>query len=379
MTDYSIIKTQTSFGTFRQATPVRVAVVLAMLSFLTACNENAAPPRPRDPERMVQTMIVGTASTQSVRFVPGSIRARQRADLAFRAPGRIAAISVRLGDRVEAGQVLAELDTRVTLLRLKQAEAALQRARAQVVEQQRRLQVQQALHGRGNTTLQALRAAELDVATSEAALVEAEAQNAIAERELSDSTIRAPFTGTVAAREFEPNAEVATGQVVLRLDAAGPLEVVASVPGSIIGHLRPGKTVRVLIAGVDQPVPGRIERVGDRGENALSFPILVEFDPQAAPMGRSGMAAEVRLELDQGERITIPLSAIVAGEAVNTGHVFVVPTGGNAVERRAITIAEISGSRAVIQSGLARGERIVTTGVAFLHDRQVVAAVADRN
>lgn len=239
--------------------------------------------------------------------------------------------------------------------------------------------MQQTLHGRGNTTLQALRAAELDVATSEASLVEAEAQHAIAERDLSDSTIRSPFAGTVAAREFEPNAEVATGQVVLRLDAAGPLEVLASVPGSIVARLRPGKTVRVMIAGVEQPVPGRIERVGDRGDNALSFPISVELDAQGAPMARSGMAAEIRLELDHGDRVTVPLLAIVAGEAANTGHVFVVPTEGNAVERRAITVAEISGGRAVIQSGLARGERIVTTGAAFLHDQQVVATVEDRN
>lgn len=379
MTDQSVTKIQLLSGTPRSSAGTRIACLIVLFGLLTACQENATQPERRNSERTVQTTIVGAEAVTTMRSVPGSIRARQRADLAFRAPGRIASISVRVGDRVEAGQVLAELDSRVTVLRLKQTEAALQRARAQVLEQQRRLQVQQTLHGRGNTTLQALRAAELDVATSEASLVEAEAQHAIAERDLSDSAIRAPFAGTVAAREFEPNAEVATGQVVLRLDAAGPLEVVASVPGSIVARLRPGKTVRVLIAGVEQPVPGRIERVGDRGDNALSFPISVELDAQGALMARSGMAAEIRLELDQGDRVTVPLLAIVAGEAANTGHVFVVPTGGTAVERRAITIAEISGSRAVIQSGLARGERIVTTGVAFLHDRQVVAAVADRN
>lgn len=379
MTDGSVVVIEARSSTPRSSAGIRIAGLIALLGLLTACQDDAAQPERRNVERTVQTMIIGAEAVPSLRFVPGSIRARQRADLAFRAPGRIASISVGVGDRVEAGQVLAELDTRVAVLRLKQAEAALQRARAQVEEQQRRLQVQQTLHGRGNTTLQALRAAELDAATSEAALVEAEAQNAIAERDLSDSTIRAPFAGAVAAREFEPNAEVATGQVVLRLDAAGPLEVMASVPGSIIARLHPGKTVRVLIAGVEQPVPGRIERVGDRGDNALSFPMSVELDARAAPMARSGMAAEVRLELDQGDRLTVPLSAIVAGEAANTGHVFVVPAGGHAVERRAIIIAEVSGARAVVQSGLARGERIVTTGAAFLHDRQVVAAVADRN
>ncbi len=349
-------------------------VVLALPLLVAGCSDSASRQPEARPPVVVHVAPAAGDPVLSVRRVPGTLRARERADLSFRTAGRIAALHARIGERVSAGQPLAELETTILSFRRQQARSALNRARAVLDEQKRRLDVQQSLHGRGSATLQSLRAAELEVDTAQAALLEAEALLAIAERDLADAVLRAPFDGALAAREFEPSTEVQAGQVVLRLDAAGPLEVTASLPGSLLASLRPGLEVDVAIEGIEGDVRGRIERIGERGENALAFPLTVVLDAAEAPQARAGMAAEIRIPRLARGHVVAPLTAIVPGEKPNAGHVFVVDQGGKTVRRREVLIGEIANDRAIIEQGLERGEQVVTAGAAFLIDGQEVTS-----
>ena len=103
--------------------------ILGMAAILTACGETTAPPPAPEPAVPVRVVSVAPVSGVTLLDVAGTVRLKRETSLAFNTPGRIAAILVREGDKVQAGQLLARLDT--TALGANQASATAEVVRAQ--------------------------------------------------------------------------------------------------------------------------------------------------------------------------------------------------------------------------------------------------------
>ena len=123
--------------------------------------------------------------------------------------GVVAEVAVKLGDKVRKGQVLARLDATIYRARVQEAKAAEQGAAAEEAEAKRNLDRAQQLYRRTVSSTTELEAAQLRYARAQSALGVDQARRVIAEKQLEEATLRAPFDGVVTKRVAEPGMVVA--------------------------------------------------------------------------------------------------------------------------------------------------------------------------
>jgi multidrug efflux pump subunit AcrA (membrane-fusion protein) len=156
----------------------------------------------------VKIEIAGNSNTsQSDSFI-GTLRARQRTDLSFEAAGRVQTMLVDIGDKVKAGQVLAQLDEAPARWRAVRAQADRDAAAATLAERHTWLQQQQTLARDNIISSTALQAAQVSHQQAQSQLAAAEAALSAARRDLSLTRITAPFDGEIVARLVQAHHDV---------------------------------------------------------------------------------------------------------------------------------------------------------------------------
>ncbi|MEM1032048.1 MAG: efflux RND transporter periplasmic adaptor subunit [Myxococcota bacterium] len=340
-----------------------------------------AEPRPVPPRPVAWTTVGRGDATQTRRFA-GVVRAAARAQLSFSVPGRIARIGVDVGETFAEGAVLAELDPAKFRLEVASHQANAAQTRARLTEAEATLTRVQTLIAEGAAT-PAQRDAALaarDAARGQLGL--ASASLGLAVENLRDATLRAPFSGAVVRRHFEPSQVVATGQPVLTVQGEGRgLEVVIFVPETIVARVVVGASLPITPAAAPG-TEGRAEvtEIGVDATAANAFPVTLEVK-EAGGVLRPGMTVEATLALPrtggatEPRAPTVPWSALLAGP--NDTHFVFVITAENTVERRPVVVADIEGPVATVGDGLRAGERVVSGGVSFLEDGQAVQLLGD--
>lgn len=214
--------------------------------------------------------------------VTGELRAPVRSTIASTQAGLVVQVNCEPGDRIEAGKVIAKLDDRTARLTLAQAEASLTSRQALVSERQGLAAKARRFAERCEAAFKAAGATESDVDNAHTALAEAESRLAqaqadaawadadvsLARKRLGDLTIRAPFTGVVAAKHTETGQWLAEGGAVIDLVALDRLDAWLDVPEGLADRIRPaggagasaGFTVQLQVpaldasTGADRPV-----------------------------------------------------------------------------------------------------------------------------
>ena len=277
---------------------------------------------------------------------PGELRTSRRASLAIEVAGVVKVRPVQEGQRVDADQVLLEVDTRDLEQRLAEAEA---------VDRQRRAQLTRAealLERRSITQAQFLDAlTNRDVAS---------ARLASARLELEKSALRAPWRGRVAAVHVEVGDFVSPGRVVLEL-LDERLEMWASAPSSDAPHLAVGQSATVgLDAFPGELFEARLVRLGAELDSASrTLDVIASIDGASGRL-RPGFTGRLRVGLRQlDSALLAPLDAVVdlGGERA----VYVV-ANGLAEQRRVQTGAVIGADRVVIEQGLQAGDLLIVRG-----------------
>lgn len=327
----------------RREWPLKIALVLGLVSLglpLGCTSEGGA-------NAKRESAGPGAAAVVSAPIERGSMVVRRRypgelfsdaVELGSRIAGQIEAVHVRIGDRVEADQVVAELDDELLRRQLRELRAQLRARRAlvrsgEVAEKaaEREFERVRALLERGASSQQELDALETDLGLREAASASAAAQAeqaqasiAVLEETLADTGIRAPFAGVVARRDVDPGAYVQPGQAIVRLVAEQPLRVRFRVPEHELADVHEGLgfalETRMLLAETPR---GTITRMaGEVSAADRSLLIEGEVEPHAAL--RPGMYADVRLDLRALEGVLlIPDAALLervdAGGRASTG------------------------------------------------------------
>lgn len=347
--------------------PARLPVISLLFTLLGACTPEAAPPviaaRPVKVER------IEAIDTQSSDTFVGTLRALQRAELGFEAGGRIAAISVDVGDRVQAGQVLARLDTSVAQQQLTRAEADEAAAIAAFAERDAQLARVQDLERE-----QIVAGAQVEgvKAQREAALgqrLAAGAALALARRTLALAEIRAPYTGQIVARMAQPHGDVAPGQAVLNIEAPGALEVIVALPEAVAARLKPGDRGRIVAAGTNHPV--RLDKLSARADNGAQVQAIFRLDGTPARL-ISGLSVAVELPGPARATLALPASALLPGAQSGEGQVFVLNDERQRVELRRVRYSTtLAGDgRIALEDGVSAGESVVVAGTPFLTDGQ---------
>jgi RND family efflux transporter MFP subunit len=336
----------------------------------------------------------------------GEFRAFEEADLHAKVAGYLKWISVDAGDRVERGQVIAELEAPEMTQELAQAAAAANRAQLDV--QRARSEVRRAEAARSIRELSykrlagvaktrpdliaqqevddaaaRLQEAEAQLATAHATLasVEEQVQVAAAQREktgtlLSYLRITAPFSGTVTKRYADPGAMIQAGtssqsqaRPLIRLSQTNRLRFVFPVPEAAVAKISVGMPAEVRVDSLSSVISGRISRITGRLE-ATTRAMDAEIE-LANPAGvlKPGMYASVTLVLDRRDGV-LALPTASVGDAISPAEMQIV-NASNEVEQRTVSLGFRTEEFTEVTSGLAAGELVIIGGRGLRNGQRV--------
>uniref|UniRef100_UPI003F8562AB efflux RND transporter periplasmic adaptor subunit n=1 Tax=Alicycliphilus soli TaxID=3228789 RepID=UPI003F8562AB len=354
----------------------RSGLFLCGLATCAALLVGCSRPEPvAEPLRSVKLLTVGVSPRQMQLEYAGEVRARVESRLGFRVPGKIVQRQAELGQRVRAGQVLAQLDAR-------DYELATQAARAQVAaattqrdlaaadfERFSKLKAQNFISG-----------AELDrreaqLKAAQATLDQARAQLSTQGHQTDYTRLLADAAGVVTAIEAEPGQVVAAGTPVVRIARDGPRDAVFYVPEDRVGLLRVGQPVQVRAWAENALMPGQVREVAASADPVTrTFLVKVAVSGEAVPP--LGATVYVTPQWPAGvgaELIKLPTSSLRQEGGETVVWVF-EPGEGDAgtVRSQVVQVATADGNEAVIAAGLTPGMQVVSTGVHVLTSGQKV-------
>ena len=335
----------------------------------------------------VDVIEVGRAASKSELELPGSIEAVTEAPILARADGYIKRRLVDIGDRVQAGQPVAEIEAPEMDQQLDQAKANLQLARDGLEQAQAnydqgksnmelarvtadrwsRLVTQGAVSRQENDQYQAqyhaqlanVQALEKAIAAQHSSVTAAEANVARLDQLQSYRTVKAPFDGVITVRNVDNGALVNAGNTLLfRIAQTGTLRIYVNVPQTDAGSIRAGQSAQLSVSNL----PGRsFNGTVARTANALdpsTRTLLVEVhvpNPDGALL--PGMYAQVNLS---SARAVPPL--LIPGDALvvlQNGTQVALVRPDNTVHMQNIVIGRDYGSQLEVLGGLRQGDHII--------------------
>ena len=333
-----------------------------------------APAPAQQPPAVVRVDAVLREPLRQTLPVIGRLVANQKTDVAARIKGPVASIKVRVGDRLKAGDVIAELvsDSLVWEREVRAAQVAAGRARlaesrsalklaAQELKRLENLRKSAAFSkARRDDKRQGVAKAESMVNVFKATLKQAGAALKLAEIALGYATIRAPFPGVITARHTEVGAYVDVGEAVVTMVNDGALEIEAAVPAARIAGLTPGTMVDVAVAEA-----GRYRatvRAVVPEENPLTRTRLVRFTSHFDDTATAFAANQsVTLDLPVGrprDVVTVHKDAVLNRKGKTL--VFVLVDGKAQI--RPVRLGEAVGGRFEVLKGLKTGDLVVVRG-----------------
>lgn len=294
---------------------------------------------------------------------PAIIEASKSSILAFQVGGRIESFPVLEGRQVRKGAVIARLGQR-------RYRTALSSARADYANAQSEYQSAVSL-------LREDAIAKITVDQRRAKRDVAKANLDSAREDLSDTILRAPFSGMLAIRHVEPFANVQAGTDIVTLQSTGTVEASVSIPAGLLSNLAGAPfsgTYVVLNAAPDVKIPGHFRSATTQADaQSQTFQVKFAFTPPPGMTILPGMTGTVLgshtlLDGDgSGNRITIPIGAILSDGKAR--YVWVVNKKSMTVKKRPVQVEKGTvGEEIALSSGLKTGETIVSAGGAYLHD-----------
>lgn len=356
----------------------RGPVTLVIATLLAACGGRAEEASRAAAVPEVLTAPATAAEKDAVLRLPARIRPGEAARIYPRATGFIERRFVDIGDPVEAGAVLAVISTPEADELAREAQAMLAKAKAD--EDLARLNHSRARalvrSGVVSEEMYSDRRANLDVAV--AARAAAAARLAAARERQAFQSVRAPFAGTVVARNIERGdrvtADAADAQPLFEIHALDPLRVVVDVPQSMALQVRPGMEGEVTFP----ELPGeslRASVVRSSGTISTAAGMMRVEMRLSNPGGRipAGMVGTVTLRLPRPTpALVVPNAAVVRG--ADGSRVAIVDAGR--LEYRDVTVGRNLGDTIEIRSGLAAGDTVVLSPNALLRSGVRVKARA---
>lgn len=308
-----------------------------------------------------------------------TLEAWQIATLAPSLPARVRTVKVRIGDEVSKGDTLLELDAATFSQGLKQAEAALEMARAQLVQAEANHRRFEELQKEDAVTDSEFEQVQTGLAMARAQVAQAEAGAQVASERFADTRLRAPFDGVVTARNIEPGEMVAGGAQMgppLQVADMSRIRVVAQIGELQAGQVATGLEVQVRVDSLPTEVfAAVVDRVSPaidpRSRTVRLEAMLDEPDPRL----RHGMAGSIRFEGTGLAALAVPRQALLDR---NDGAARVLVLEGEQVRNREVRYGRSTSDLVPITSGLTAGEQVLVAGHARLEDGAVVTAVEAR-
>ncbi|WP_428241386.1 efflux RND transporter periplasmic adaptor subunit [Gynuella sp.] len=344
------------------------ALLCSFCSFATAEGEVTA----SNQTRKVKLYRVEQNGVAGIRTFPADIVSENSANLSFKVPGQIKSLSIKKGEMVRKGQVLATLDDTDYRVQMDSANASYSLASAQY----ERIR---------ESALKAVTtAAQLDEAR--ASLEQAKAALDNATNQLAYTVIKAPFDGMVADTYQDQEEYVGAATPVLTLIQVEPLNVAFDAPASLLARLSDHvKAKEYHPAVIFDQLPGRtftstfkeMTTIPDAGTRSYSIVLSLPKPAEINGIVLPGMTAKVLVDigelLDNGKiGVLAPVESVFYRPGSENKYVWLYDESTHTISARAVQGDELLGNSIVITEGLNKGDQIVAAGTYLLYEGQTI-------
>ena len=289
-----------------------------LLLVATACSTGEA----AEETPSLQTVELSRGDLNIRAEATGTVEPIRSVEVKSKASGEILRLHVDVGDEVEPGALLAQIDPRDVRNRYEQTKADLDVATARTEISRAQLDRSQELLEAGVIAEQEHETKRLDYANALANQVKAETNFELSELQLGDVTIRAPMKGTIIQKSVEEgqviqsaSGNVSGGTTLFIMANLDEMQVRTLVDETDMGELRAGMSATVQVeAFPDRTFRGDVEKIEPQAEvqqNVTMFPVIVNLNNRAGLL-KPGMNAEVEILIDQAtDVLLVPNTAIV--------------------------------------------------------------------
>jgi RND family efflux transporter MFP subunit len=352
----------------------RLPALLCVLA-LAACSRPEPPP---EPVRAVKLLTVGTAPLTAQVAYAGEVRARTESRLGFRVPGKILQRQAELGQRVHAGQLLAQLDPRDFELAAAAARAQVSAARTQRDLAAADAKRYEALKAQNFISGAELERRQASLQAAQASLDQAQAQAAAQGNQSAYTRLVADADGVVTGVDAEPGQVVAAGASVVRLARDGARDVVFAVPEDKLARMAVGQQLAVQTWAGGAPLVATVRELAASADPATrTFAVKAAIEgAEAPPLGTTVTVVPPALSARGAQAIVLPTTALMQGGSGTAVWVFDAAT--STVRAQPVQIATADGNQAVVAGGLAPGMQVVATGVHVLAPGQKVTIYEEK-
>lgn len=285
----------------------------------------------------------------------GTAGANESVNISSKTSNIVTAIHFSDGQTVQAGQVLVELDRA-------QASADLAAATADFVESQSQ-------YNRSRDLVETQVVSKSQFEQLEGTMKANAGRVAAAQARLSDTYIRAPFSGHVGLRRVSLGTLISPGTVITTLDDVSSMKVDFAVPDLYVGELRPGQ----LVTARSNAYPGRmfegkVVSIDSRIDPATRAVIVRAVVPNRDAALKPGMFLTVDLSKERRDALLVPEEALVPEQA----RQFVYVVEGSVVAKREVRLGRREPGSVEITEGISAGDRVVIEGAMKLRDGAAV-------
>ena len=336
----------------------------------------------------------GSAPGTPLLTASGYIVARRKAVVSAKIQGRLSSLNVEEGSRVREGEIIARLENRDYLAQVERADAAIQRAEADLAEAKRQAQLAERLTREQIGTRDTLDSANSRVTLAEAAIRQAKADAEYSRAILSNTEIRAPFSGTVVKKMAEVgesvapippgvNISTASGAIVALADLE-TLEVEVDVAESNVAKLGADQPAEVSAeAFPDRRYKGRLRQViptADRTKATVQVKVTIldrdkDLKPEMSARVQFNEKAAPAAKRVEGQPAPAPQSVVSAPESsivTRDGKTIAFEIVEGKARARVVEAGPKVAGQVRIKSGLYGGETLVDAPPATLKDGDAV-------
>lgn len=315
----------------------------------------------------VGVIVAPVKETQWIETIEalGTLKAREQVVITSTVADKIAKINFDDGQMVDEGAILIELESA-------EERAELQSAKSALSESEKQYNRAKELRAKGATAQSVLdeqrRVYEI-----------AKAQVGVAESQLQDLIIRAPFAGKLGIRQVSPGAYLNAGQVITNLTDNRTMRLDFAVPEVFLDSIRPGQVVEVKSAAYfDKTFKGTVTAI----DNQID-PISRAFSVRATlqnPEGllKSGMLMTVKLEKEPEQTIALPESTLIPESTLNFVYLVDDSAEQPTAQKTEVKIGRRQSGKVEILKGLEVGQLVVSHGALKLANGRAVEIVANQ-
>jgi len=349
--------------------PIKMALISTGIVsiLLSACSSNKTPDTPANADTaIVVTVAMPSSNGQQDLSISGQIEAGQSANISTRVMGYITRINVKVGDRVNKGQLLATISNEDILAKRAQADAMIAETEAGYKNAQKDYERFNNLYKQESASAKELDNITLQYTSGKARLEAAKQMRNEVNATLNYTNLTAPFAGTITQKLMDAGSMANPGMPILTIEQNASYQVSASVPENEINQISQGATAMVTISAINKVIKGTVTQISQSSQFSGGQYIIKVRIPDNEKRGLfAGMYANVAIAVKQitagkttDNQVMVPVSCIEHKDQL-TG-LYTIGNNNTALLRW-VRLGNVVGNQVEVLSGLGMHEQFIVS------------------